>query len=217
MTLKRPALLALLLSTLAPAAGRAADVPLPPPPAGTSLSSYGPSGRTFKVAFLGGFLAQGEIGSPSLAVDVGMVATPAKWKKVQLEWHLPVSVARPHWEGFLYDASGFDSGTTEDTVWLGEALAAGRLLLPVAPGLALYAQAGVGLAFTSEEHVEDETFVGVTTDRKLTLAPSVQAALGLTYELGERLDVVFQPVAIGRRAESDESTFSALWGLSYRL
>lgn len=223
MTLKRPALLVLLLSTLAPVAGRAADVPLPPPPAGTSL--YGPSGRTFKVAFLGGFLAQGEIGSPSLAVDVGMVATPAKWKKLQLEWHVPVRVARPHWESVLfrtftdpyYGTYEEEVGTTEDTVWLGEALASGRLLLPVAPGFALFAEAGVGLAFTVEKHVEDELFVGVTTKRQLVLAPSIQASIGLTYKLGERLDVIFQPIALGRRAKSDESTFSALWGLSYRL
>jgi opacity protein-like surface antigen len=216
VTFHRTSLLALLLA-VAPVAGRAADVPLPPPPAGTSLDDGGSPGRAFKLAVLGGFLAQGEIGSPSLAVDLGMVATPPSWRRVQLEWHLPIRVARPHWEGILFDSVGDPNGTTEDTIWLGEALASARLLVPVATGFSLFAEAGVGLAFTSEEHVEDETFVGVTTDTKLVIAPSFQGSIGLTYALSERLDVVFQPVAFGRRAKADESTLSALWGLSYRL
>ena len=73
------------------------------------------------------------------------------------------------------------------------------------------------LAVTVEKHVEDETFVGVTTKRKVVVAPSIQGAVGLTYQLGERLDVIFEPVALSRRAKSDETILSALWGLSYRL
>lgn len=214
MKTPRTALLALLLAVLSPAAARGADVPLPPPPPGTTLAPASPPGR-HTVALHAGFLAQGGIGSPALQFDVGR--DWITWKRFQLELHLPVRVARPHWEGSIYDASGFPVGTTEDTQWIFEAAPSIRAGLPVAPGLALHLQLGVGLALTSEEHVEDETFVGVTTDRQLVLAPSLQAALGLTYRLGEKLSVVFQPLVLGARAKADGSTLSALWGLSYRL
>jgi hypothetical protein len=208
------AALALLLAALSPAAAGAADVPLPPPPPGTMPLAAGGAARAYKLAVLAGFLAQGETGSPSLQVDLGRVVTPSGWTRAELEWHVPLRVARPHWKGVLTDPS---PGTTEDTVWIGEALASGRLLLPVAPGLKLFVEAGVGLALTLEEHVADQTYVGAATDRQLVLAPSAQGAVGLTWALGERLDLVFQPAAFGRRLKADASTFSALWGLSYRL
>lgn len=212
MTIQRTALLALLLA--APAAGRAADVPLPPPPAGTTLAPAGAPGR-YTVALQAGFLAQGGIGSPALQIDVGR-----DWrtlKAFQLGLHLPVRVARPHWEGSIDDASGFPVGTTEDTQWIVEATPSIRAALPVATGLAVHLQLGVGLAVTAEEHYEDEEFIGRTTDTQLVLAPTLQAALGLTWKLGDRLDLVFQPLILGARAKADGSTLSALWGLSYRL
>lgn len=212
MKIRLCAALALLLATLSPAAAGAADLPPSSPPPGTTSPSR--PGRDYKLALLAGFLAQGEVGSPSLQIDVGRVSTPSRWTRVELEWHVPVRVARPHWTGELTVPS---SGTTEDTVWIGEALANGRLLFPVAPGFKLFVEAGVGLALRVEEHVEDQTYVGRSTDRQLVLAPSAQAAVGLTWALGERLDLVFQPAAFGVRAKADTSTFSALWGLSYRL
>lgn len=213
MTTPRTALLALLLAAL-PAAGRAADVPLPPPPAGTNLAPAAAPGR-YTVALQAGFLAQGGIGSPALQIDVGR-----DWrtlKAFRLELHLPVRVARPHWEGSIEDASGFPVGTTEDTQWIVEAAPSIRAGLPVAQGLAVHLQLGVGLAVTAEEHFEDEQFIGRTTDTQLVLAPSLQMALGLTWKLGDRLDLVFQPLVLGARAKAYGATLSALWGLSYRL
>jgi hypothetical protein len=222
MTFQRTALLALLAAALLPVAGRAADVPLPPPPSGTSLQPSPAASRGYTLAFLGGFLAQGSAASPSLQVDVGRDFTPGKWTRGRLELHLPVRVARPDWGGEITftDPLTFATtnlGTTEDTVWIVEGIPSARLVLPVAKGFAIHVEAGVGLAVTFERHVQDEAFVGRTTERKLVLAPSVNAAIGLTYQLSDRMDVVFQPVALGRRAKADDSTFSALWGLSYRL
>jgi len=222
VTTSRTTLLVLLAAALTPLAGRAADVPLPPPPAGTVLQPTIPSGRGYRLAFLGGFLAQGGFASPNLQVDVGRDYTPAKWTRGRLELHLPIRVARPHWEDAItvtdpITLAPTTLGTTEDTVWIFEGIPSGRLVLPVAPGLALHVEAGVGLAVTYERHLEDEVFVGRTTERKLVLAPTINAALGLTYRMSDRLDVVFQPIVLGRRARADGGTFSALWGLSYRL
>jgi hypothetical protein len=222
VTIHRTAPLALLLSVLAPAASRAVDVPLPPPPSGTLLQSPSLSGRGYTLAFLGGFLAQGSAGSPSIQVDVGRDATPEKWTRGRFELHLPVRLARPDWSGSITMTDPLTRettklGTTEDSVWIVEAIPSGRLVLPVAQGFAVHAEVGVGLAVTFERHVRDEAFVGRTTERKLVLAPSINAAIGLTYQLSDRMDVVFQPVMLGRRAKADASTFSALWGLSYRL
>lgn len=230
MTTQRSALPALVLSLLLPAAGRAADVALPPPPEGTVLQPTPVSASGYKVALLGGFLAQGDVASASLQLDVARPADFPTLKRIQIEWHLPIRAARPQWDGTLsrtittptYPGSppivtSEPVGTSKDTNWIVEAIPSARASVPVVPGFALHVEVGVGLAVTAETRVEDEINVGHTTTRKLVIAPSVNAALGLTYQLAQGLDVVFQPLVIGRRAKADASTFSALWGLSYRL
>jgi hypothetical protein len=225
VTIHRSALLALLLSVLAPAASRAVDVPLPPPPPGTNLQA---STGGYKVALLGGFLGQGDVASASLQLDVARRADFPQLKRIAVEWHLPIRVARPQWDGALtrtivvpiaYGGGAIQEtvGTTKDTNWIFEGIPSARAILPIVPGFAIHAEVGIGLAVTAETHVEEEFHVGHTTTRKLVVAPSVSAAFGLTYQIGDRLDVVFQPLVFGRRAKADASTFSALWGLSYRL
>jgi len=227
VTIQRTALVALFLSTLAPVAARAADVGLPPPPTGTTLQPGGGAPGRYKLAVLGGFVTEGEVASPSLQLDLGRMATPSKWKRFQLEWHLPVRVGRPQWDGTLTRtevvstfppvATTVAVGTTKDTVWLFEAIPTARLILPLAPGFSLHVEAGVGLSQTVETRLEDEIYVGRTEKTKLILSPMIRGAVGLTYQLGDRLEAVLQPVALGRRAGADASSFSALWGLSYRL
>lgn len=230
MTTSRTTLLALLLSALAPAAARPtetryADVPLPPPPPGTVLQSS--TSPTHRIAVLAGFLSEGSASSPSLQVDFAREATPAAWTRARLEWHLPIRGGRLQWRGVLTQtvvlptsppsSSQQAVGTTDDAIWLFEAIPSGRLVVPVAPGFAVHAEAGVGLSLTSENHVEEQDFVGRTATRKLVLAPAIRFAVGLTYRIGDRLDVVMQPLALARRSSGDGATFSALWGLSYRL
>jgi hypothetical protein len=220
VTIQPTALKAILLLSLAPAAVRAADVALPPPPAGMALQPDAGVRRAYKLAVLGGFVTEGDVASGSLQLDLARVATPASWKRVQLEWHLPVRVGRPQWDGTLLRTRGGVedvAGTTKDTVWLFEAIPTARLILPVAPGFALHLEGGVGLSQTVETRVEDEIYVGRTQKTTLVLAPIVRGAVGLTYQLSDRLEAVLQPVALGRRAGTDTSSFSALWGLSYRL
>jgi hypothetical protein len=181
----------------------------------------------YKVALLGGFLAQGDVASASLQLDVARPADFPTLKRIQIEWHLPIRTARPQWDGTLTRTvttptyppivTSEPVGTSKDTNWIVEAIPSARAILPVAPGFALHVEVGVGLAVTAETHVEDEINVGHTTKRKLVVAPSVNAAMGLTYQLTQGLDVVFQPLVLGRRAKADASTFSALWGLSYSL
>jgi hypothetical protein len=208
-----------------PADSRYADVPLPPPPPGTVLQSSTPA--AYRFALLAGFLSEGSASSPSLQVDFAREATPAAWTRARFEWHLPIRGGHLRWQGVLtrtvvlptYPPSTFQEpvGTTDDAIWLFEAIPTGRLVVPVAPGFAVHAEAGVGLSLTSERHAEDQPFVGRTSTRKLVLAPAIRFALGLTYRLGDRLDVVMQPVALARRSSADRATFTALWGLSYRL
>lgn len=224
MTILRTALLGFLLS-LAPGA-LAFDVPLPPPPSGTALqpAATTPPG-SYSVGLSAGFLSQGGVASAMLQVDVGRRLDLEALKRVRLEVHLPVRVARPEWTGTITETVidpflgpiTSDVGTSEDRIWIFEAIPTARLVVPAVQRLALHAEVGVGLAVTSERHVEDVAFIGRTTDTSLVLAPTIHFALGLTWQLGERLDLVFQPVALGRRAKADAGTFSALWGLSYRL
>lgn len=210
--------LPLLLATVLPAAAVAVD-PAPPPPVG--------AGRAYKLAVLGGFLAHDDVGSPSVQLDVARDATPGKWRRLQLEWHLPIRLGRPHWEGTLTrsvplptvppSTTQEEVGTTEDTVWILEAVPSARLIVPIVPGFSIHVEAGLGLSQTVETHVEDQIYVGRTETRTLELAVAVRAAVGVTYRLGERLDLVLQPAAFGARLGAGESNFSALWGLSYRL
>jgi hypothetical protein len=155
------------------------------------------------------------------------VATPAGWSRAEFEWHLPIRGGRRQWDGVLtrtvvlptYPPTSYQEpvGTTDDTVWLFEALPSGRIAIRIAPGFALHAEAGVGLSMTYENHAQDQIFIGNTRERKLVLAPAARFALGLTYKIGDRLDLVLEPVELVRRTSADGATFSALWGLSYRL
>src|SRR5512133_3903708 len=124
MTLSRT-VLPILLAILAPAAPRAADVPLPPPPDGTALQTSAP--RVQKIAVLAGFLSEGEASSPTLQVDLARAATPAKWTRLQLELHLPIRGGRTQWDGVTTRTVLVPSfptpisyeeptGTTDDTV-----------------------------------------------------------------------------------------------------
>jgi hypothetical protein len=223
--ISRIAPLAFLLAALAPALAAGADVPLPPPPSGTALQGGGL--RSYKFAVLGGFLSQSDVASATVELDLGLIATPPSWKRVQFEWHLPVRAGRPKWDGTL-SRTVVDSiypplshsetvGTTNDTVWLVEAIPSARLILPVATGFALHVEAGIGLSQSIETHVEDEIYIGRTEVRKLVLAPIVRGAIGLTYRMGERFDLVMQPFVFGSRIGTGDSSFSALWGISYRL
>jgi hypothetical protein len=225
VTIVPAVLLALLVSATPPRAAPSDDVPLPPPPPGTVLQAS--TSPTYRLAVLAGFLSEGSVSSPSLQLDLSRAATPASWTRAQLEWHLPVRAGHLQWDGVLmqtvtlptYPPTSYQQpvGTSRDTVWLLEAMPSARLILPVAPGFALHAEGGIGLSLTSETHVEDQAFVGQTRERKLVLAPAIRVALGLTYRIGDRLDLVMQPVAFARRSSSDSATFSAHWGLSYRL
>ncbi len=221
----RPYVLA-LLAILLPAAAHAVDVPLPPPPSGTSLQPGASSGRTYKLAVMGGFLSQ-EVASPTLQLDVGLVATPASWKRFELEWHLPIRVGRPKWDGMLTRTIVYPSvppvvteepvGTTQDTVWLFEAIPTARLILPAAPGFSIHVEAGLGLSQTVEDHIEDQIYVGRTETRTLVFAIGFRAAIGLSYAVSDRLELLMQPFVLGSRLGAGDSNFSALWGLSYRL
>lgn len=230
MTTSRTALLSFVLLGLSPISARAVDVPLPPPPPGVALQPAAPAPLSgYSIGLSAGLLAQGDVASACLQLDVGRKADLPRLKRIQIEWHLPIRAARPQWDGTLSRTittplpglppiiTSETVGTTKDTNWIFEAIPSARAILPVAPGFALHVDAGVGLAVTAETHVEDEIYVGHTTTRKLVIAPSVNVALGLTYQLGDRLDVVFQPLVFGRRAKADAATYSALWGLSYRL
>lgn len=225
MTIVPTVLLAFLVSAPPRPAAPAGDVPLPPPPPGTVLlASASPA---YRLAVLAGFASEGSVSSPSLQLDLSRAATPANWTRAQLEWHLPVRGGHLRWDGVLTQTVVLSTspptsyqrpvGTTNDRIWLIEAIPSARLVVPAAPGFALHVEAGVGLALTSETHVEDQDFVGRTRERKLVLAPAVRFALGLTYRIGDRVEVVMQPIAFARRSSSDSATFSAHWGLSFRL
>jgi hypothetical protein len=223
--ISRIAPLAFLLATLVPALAAGADIPLPPPPSGTALQGGGV--RSYKFAVLGGFLSQSDVASATVELDLGLVSTPPGWKRVQFEWHLPVRAGRPKWDGTLSRTVLVSAvppvtttepvGTTRDTVWLVEAIPSARLILPVATGFALHIEAGIGLSQSVETHIEDQIYVGRTEVRKLVLAPIVRGAIGLTYRMGERLDLVMEPFVLGSRIGTGDSSFSALWGISYRL
>jgi hypothetical protein len=216
--------LLLLLAVAAPAAG---DVPLPPPPPGATLQPGEGAPRVQAFALLAGFLSQRDVASPCLQLDFARDATPPGWTRAALEWHLPIRVARPDWDAGLtrtvvvpvaYGGGSYlePVGTTHDTVWLVEAIPTARVVFPAAKGFSFHAEAGLGLSQSAARHVEDEVFVGHTVTRKLVLAPALRVAAGLSYRVGEKLELVMQPFALGRRLFTHDSSFSALWGLSYR-
>jgi hypothetical protein len=207
----------------APAGTRRIEVPLPPPPTGSTLAE-----RPGWLAVAGGPWSAFDLGrGAAVTVDYGVRAARPVLRAGELEWHLVVLAARPAETTDLYRTPapafpGFPvtpvlAGTVQREAILVEVVPTARVRLPLAPGLALFADGGLGLSEAIEETVEDETFVGKTTSTRAVTAVVLRLGAGISYDATDRLRVVFHPIAFSAELGSRWSAFSPTLGLAFRL
>jgi hypothetical protein len=220
----RAALLALALAApLWPAPAPAAEVPLPPPPPGTRLL---PSRAAWLAVSAGPFAATDQGSSAALTVDYGFASALQPVAGADLEWHLLVVGAAPGYDAALTaTAPAFPGGpavttvvgTTERNAWVVQVAPTARLRRALAPGLAVFADGGLGLGLAWDETVDDQAFVGRTTTRRATVGLLLRLGAGVAWDATERLRLVFHPVAVSVELGSDWSAFTPSFGLAFRL
>jgi hypothetical protein len=210
-------------ATAAPS--RIVDVPLPPAPVAAAPVAAAP--RTTWLGVSAGPFAAFDRGSGfAVAIDYGRTATPARWRRAELELHVPVTLSRPSSTEdvtrtftFFGETISDTFGRRELTATLVEIVPTARVRLPLGPArtFALFADGGLGLAFGVIDEVEDERFRGHTETRDAAMALALRIGAGFSYDATPRLRVLFQPVALTFHAGTDWSSYTALAGLSYRL
>jgi hypothetical protein len=214
----------------AAAPSRIVDVPLPPAPVAAAPVEAAPVAAAPRTAWLGvsaGPFAAFDRGSGfAVAIDYGRTATPARWRRAELELHLPVTLSRPSSTEdltrtftFFGETISDTFGRRETTATLVEVVPTARLRLPLGPArtFALFADGGLGLAFGLLDEVEDERFRGRTETQDAAMALALRIGAGLSYDATPRLRFLFQPVALTLHAGTAWSSYTALAGLSYRL
>lgn len=203
-----------------PAAPRAAraDVPLPPPPAGTRLERRG---ATLGIA-VGPWAAFDTGKSLAAHLDYGFLRTPAGWSRLELEYRLAVMISRPSEDTTLSRTTlppfgQIDVGVKRTRVWLLEAVPTARLRYPVGPAFALVADGGLGLAQTLERYESEETFVGHTVKTRNVTGLVLQFGGGASLDVGERLRILFLPVALSFQLGPGYGGYAPSLGIAYRM
>lgn len=217
-------LLALALAALLrPAQAPAAEVPLPPPPPGTRLL---PSRAGWLAVSAGPFAATDHGSSTAITLDYGFASSLQPVPGADLEWHLLLVGAAPGYDAPLVaTAPAFPGGpalttvvgTSERSAWVVQVAPTARLRRALAPGLAIFADGGLGVGLAWDETVDDQAFVGRTTTRRATMGLLLRLGAGVAWDATERLRIVFHPVAVSAELGSDWSAFTPSLGLAFRL
>lgn len=198
----------------------ATEIPLPPPPPGTHLAR-----RDSTVGVAVGPWAAFRTGkSVALHLDYGFPRTPPGWRRVGLELRLSAMVARPTEETPLTRTVippfglpvEMDAGVEDTRVWLVEVVPTARLRLPVGTGFALFADGGVGLAQTIEKYDRIEMYRGHVEEKQNVTGLVVRVGAGLALDVGERVRLLFQPLALSFHVGPKFSGYAPSLGVAYR-
>lgn len=207
----------------APARAPAAvtDVPLPPPP---TLAA-----RTTPVAWFGagvGALSAFDVGKGvAFQLDYGLLRTPPTWRILTLEWHLVGAFSRPSGEKDLTTTVtspggqpvSVDAGQEKVKALLFEIVPTARVLWTATPGVAFFADGGLGLCQTVEKYDRSELFMGQSTRTDYVTGAVARLALGMAADVAPRWRVVFLPVAFSFQLGPKFSAYTPTLGVAYRL
>lgn len=213
MPSRRLTALAAVLLSAAPAAraqSRAATVPLPPPPAGTTLvRAERPARPGFEVAaLLGGAKPQGggDV-QPLLRLDASFPVTTTQAGldvyavlPTRLVYLVPLNVPGG-------DVSGVEIEVTPSA----------RVVLPLRAGqVSLRCDAGVGVGFAWTRTKTDLTFLGEQTRADQTTRYLLRVGLGLEFALPRGTRLTLEPLSLGYDLDGG-ADWSFLAGASFRL
>jgi hypothetical protein len=211
-------------------------VPLPPPPTGTQLERrpLPPPAATTRTerrdatlsAGIGPWVGFGTGQAVALHVDYGFQRTPPGWSRFDLEIRLAVMVTHPSYDTSLTQAvispttfapTQIDVGVKRTRAWVVEAVPFARLRYAVAPKLTLLADAGAGLAQSIERIESDQTYAGRTVKTQNVTGLVVRVGGGASLAVGERLRVVFLPVALSLQLGPGYGAYLPSVSLAYPL
>jgi len=162
----------------------------------------------------------------SLSLDYAIVRTPAGWRKLDLEWHLVASFSRPTGDTELsgtvtppYSGTpvAVSSGSEELKATLFEVVPTARVLWTATPGVAFFAEGGLGLCQTLERYDRSEMFYGRSQRSEYATGFVARLGLGLAADVTPRWRVVLEPVAFDLQLGPKFSAFTPTLGVAYRL
>jgi hypothetical protein len=195
------------------------DVPLPLPPTGATAD-----GRRWIGASIGALSASG---GQSLAVqlDYGQLRTPPTWRRFDLEWHLVVGFSAPSGHTGLTSsvvtpfgtAIPVSSGQEKVSAVLLEVVPTARILYTVTPGVAFFADGGLGLCQSVETYDRTEMYAGHSTHREYATGFALRAGLGMAADVTPRWRLLLVPVGFSLQLGPKFSGFTPSLGLAYRF
>jgi hypothetical protein len=138
---------------------------------------------------------------------------------LRVEFLLDLDVGR---SGASYATPGSFGGQTVDvSSWTFELVPGARLSwrgVESQPGLALFAQAGLGAAMAMVSTRTAAPFMGPQTTRSQVGAGVVRLSAGLSWELGQRLQLFGEPVGLSfYSGEGQGVGLSVLFGAALRI
>jgi hypothetical protein len=223
---------------LAPLAGRAQPavaprapvaaataIPLPPPPAGTTLQRRSTEGWLGLAVGPHAAFSSGD--SIALHADYGVLRTPAGWRRLTLEYRLAFLLARPEDETALtrfipspygpsYPGTQVPSGVERARAWVVEVVPTARVRVAWEK-FALFADGGLGLVQTLERYEREESFVGRSERTENVTGLVLRAGAGMSFDLSPRTRLLLQPLAFSFQIGPELSAYTPSLGLSYRL
>lgn len=224
------ALAALLFAGPSALAQQRADVPLPPPPAGAARVApvaTTPGAPGWLGLSAGPYAAFERGQSLGVVLDYGFDATPARWTRWRLEWHLALALARPSEDTALtrevagglpgVPGASVPAGVEEASAYVAAIVPTARLRYELAPGFALVLDGGAGVSQTIERYERDETFVGRSERTENVTGLALRLGAGVSVDLAPRVRLLFVPLAVELLAGADYSGFAPSMGLAFRL
>lgn len=197
----------------------ASDIPLPPPPT-VSRASRGQSSIGIGLGAWSGF----DIGKGFAAhIDYGFDRTPASWRRLALEWRLAVMFSRPTEEKDLtmvvggYPPAPIVSGVEKTSAYVVEVAPTARVRLSMNEKLALFGDAGLGVAQSVETYERDEMYIGLTVQKENVTGLVFRAGLGVSLDVSERTRLLFLPVALSIQIGPGYSAYEPTLAVAFRL
>jgi hypothetical protein len=195
------------------------EVPPPLQAAGTD----GPGATSITVA-AGPLALFGGESALALQIDYGYVHSQSG--KFAIEWHFPLAVSLPktteditrrRQASPLAPPVDVVTGTKKDDLAIAQLVPSGRLVYAVGPGIALHVDGGIGIAEVVEKIDEEEQSIGHTETTKYTTAPVVRLGAGIVWEASRNFRFSLEPAVLSWQLGYDRSSFSAFFGIAYRL
>ncbi len=159
----------------------------------------------------------------ALQADFGLVRTPASWSRLELEWRLAIMFAAPTEETDLtrlattYPPTYVVSGFEKTTAYVVEVAPTARIRLPLGPALAIFVDAGAGIAQSMDTYERDEMFVGRTVKKENVTGLVFRGGLGVSYDASERLRVLLIPLAGSKQVGPKYSAYEPTLAVAFRL